>query len=228
VNSSCNGIRLIGPATRLLVDNCLFYGPGQQPHRTSGTRRRTNMLSGINLQPGGWDKTQGPLDNVLISRVTMRDVASPVTLTMKSGNTVGRVTVSGLSATGVYRSALSVESWADAPVTNVVFRDAKVESTGGGTAEQARQTVNTPGADARPLPAWGVYARNVEKLTFEDVRLSLAKDDHRPVVLADRVKQLNFDNFRFTHVDGVTESLVTTNVEKVTVRASDLQNTVSR
>jgi polygalacturonase len=228
INSSCNGIRLIGPAMRLLVNNCLFYGPGQQPHRTSGMRRRINMLSGINLQPGGWDKTQGPLDNVLISRVTMRDVAAPVTLTTKSGNTVGRVTVIGLSATGVYRSALSVESWADAPVTNVVFRDANVEFIGGGTAEQARQPVNAPGADARPLPAWGVYARNVEKLTFEDVRLSLAKDDYRPVVLADGVKQLNFDNFKFAHVEGVTESLVATNVGKINIRASDLQNGASR
>ena len=34
VNSSCNGIRLIGPATHLIVRDCLFYGPGVQPHRT--------------------------------------------------------------------------------------------------------------------------------------------------------------------------------------------------
>ena len=49
VNSSCNGIRLIGPATHLIVHDCLFYGPGVQPHRTSN---RYNMLAGINLQPG--------------------------------------------------------------------------------------------------------------------------------------------------------------------------------
>ena len=65
INSSCNGIRLIGPATRLIIHDCLFYGPGQQPHRTSGEKRRTNMLSGIILQPGAWDATRGPLDDVL-------------------------------------------------------------------------------------------------------------------------------------------------------------------
>ncbi|MEJ2703859.1 MAG: glycosyl hydrolase family 28-related protein, partial [Sedimentisphaerales bacterium] len=43
VNSSCNGIRLIGPATHLIVHNCLFYGPGVHPHRTSN---RHNMLAG--------------------------------------------------------------------------------------------------------------------------------------------------------------------------------------
>jgi hypothetical protein len=222
LNSSCNGIRLIGPATRLLVNNCLFFGPGQQPHRTSGERRRTNMLSGVILQPGAWDATRGPLDDVLLAHNTMHNVASPVTLWNKTGNTVGRVTVNGLKATGVYRAALSVESWADAPVTNVVVRDASIEFTGGGTAAQARLPVKGPGVDARPLPAWGLYARNVERLSLEDVRLSLAQDDLRPVVFADGVSALSFDHFKFTRVDAVSEPLVTTNVGKVILRQTDL------
>lgn len=228
VNTSCNGLRLIGPATRLIVHNCLFYGPGLQPHRTSGEKRRTNMLSGIILQPGAWDATRGPLDEVLLADNTMHNVASPVTLWTKPGNTVGRVTVSGLNATGVYRSALSVESWSDAPVTNVILCNAHIEFAGGGTAEQSKQPVRGPGVDSRPLPAWGVYARNVEQLTLEDVRLSLAKDDLRPVVMADGVKQLGLDNFRFTRVPGVTEPLVTTNVGKVNLRETDLSGLGSR
>ena len=132
INSSCNGVRLIGPATRLTINNCLFYGPGLQPHRTSGAQRRTNMLSGIILQPGAWDTTHGLLDNVLISRVTMENVASPVTLWTKPGNTVGRVTISDLTATGVYRSALSVESWDERPITNVVYEVPGSSSRGAG------------------------------------------------------------------------------------------------
>jgi polygalacturonase len=173
INSSCNGIRVIGPATHLTINNCLFYGPGLQPHRTSGERRRTNMLSGIILQPGAWDATRGPLDDVLISRVTMKDVASPVTVWTKSGNTVGRVTIEDLNAIGVYRSALSFESWDESPLTNVVVRDVQLEFTGGGRAEQATQRVTGPGVDSRPLPVWGIYARNVGRLTLEDVRLRL-------------------------------------------------------
>ena len=218
VNSSCNGIRLIGPARRLIVNNCLFFGPGQQPHRTSGERRRTNMLSGIILQPGAWDKTQGLLDDVLLANNTMHDVASPVTLWTKPGNPVGRVTVNGLRATGVYRSAMSAESWADAPITNLVLRAVSVEFSGGGKAEQARQPVKGPGVDARSLPAWGLYARNVEQIEIEDVRLSLRNDDLRPVLFADGVKRLNLDNFKFTRVEGVTEPLATTNVGKVSLR----------
>ena len=222
INSSCNGIRLIGPATRLIVNDCLFYGPGAQPHRTSGERRRTNMLAGISLQPGGWDRTEGVLDDVLISRTTMHHVGAPIILTMKPGNTASRVTVNGLTATGVYRAALSLESWADAPITNVVIRNAQIEFDGGGTAAQGRETVKAPGVDARPLPAWGIYARGVEQLTIEDVRLSLAQDDLRPVFLAEKVQRLNLDNFKYTRVPGVSEPLLLTNVSKLNVRETDL------
>ena len=212
LNSSCNGIRLIGPATHLLVNDCLFYGPGQRPHRTGG---RTNMLSGIILQPGAWDKTEGPLDDVLLANNTMRDVASPVTIWTKPGNPVGRITVAGLNATRVYRSAFSVESWADEPITNVVIRNASIEFVGGGKAQEALLPVKGPGVDARPLPAWGIYARNVEQLTFEDVRLSLANNDLRPVLLAEAVQHLVLDNFRYPQVPGVAQALVATNVLKL-------------
>ena len=212
INSSCNGIRLIGPATRLTIANNLFRGPGEQPHRTSGEKRRTNMLSGIILQPGAWDATTGPLDDVFIANNVMQHVASPVTLWTKPGNTVGKVTISGLDATGVYRSAFSAESWAEAPITNVVLRGVRAEFAGDGRAWVAEQSVKGPGVDARALPAWGIYARNVETLTLEDVRLSLASDDFRPVLQAERVERLNLDSFKFTRVPGVNEPLVTTNV----------------
>ena len=70
----------------------------------------------------------------------------------------------------------------------------------------------SPGVDARPLPAWGLYARNVQTLTLEDVRFSLTTDDFRPVLHADRVDRLNLDGVKFTRVPGVKEPIVTTNV----------------
>jgi len=127
LNSSCNGLRLIGPAEALRVNHCLFYGPGRRPHRSGG---RTNMLAGIILQPGAWDRTEGLLDDVVLTDNSMKDVAAPVTIWTKTGNPVGRITVAGLIATGVYRSALSVESWGDAAITNVVVRNASIEFAG--------------------------------------------------------------------------------------------------
>jgi hypothetical protein len=215
LNSSCNGLRLIGPATHLIVAGNVFRGPGEQPHRTSAEKRRTNMLSGILLQPGAWDATRGPLDDVLLTNNVMRNVASPVTLWAKPGNTVGHVTVHGLRATGVYRSAISAESWADTPLTNIVLRDVEVEFTGGGKTWPTNQRVTGPGFDARPLPAWGLYARRVQTLTLEQVRFSVAQDDSRPVLNADRVDYLNLDRFEFTRVPGMSEPILTTNVGKL-------------
>ncbi len=219
VNSSCNGIRLIGPATHLIVRDCLFYGPGVQPHRTSN---RYNMLAGINLQSGAWDKTTGDLDDVLISDITMRNVSTPFHFTMKPGNTANCITVTRVTATGVYRAACSVESWAETPFKNVTFRDVDVEFEGGGVAGKIPRQVKAPGVDARPLPAWGFYARNVENLTFEDFRLTCTKPDPRPVMICDGVNQLTLDTFKFTRCKDVNEPVVLNRVPSIRFSNTDL------
>jgi len=217
INSSCNGIRLIGPAQGLTVSQCLFYGPGRQPHRSSG---RTNMLSGVILQPGAWDKTEGLLDDVFLTDLNMKDVACPLTIWTKPGNPVGCITVSGLNATRVYRSAMSVESWSDAPITNLVVRNTWVDFEGKATSasEMPPTSIKSPGVDARALPAWGFYARNVEHLSLQDTRLSVGSQDLRPVVIADRVGYLEFDGFKFTTVPEVAQPIWTNNVTRVTIK----------
>jgi polygalacturonase len=214
INSSCNGIRLIGPAQHLVVHDCLFYGPGVYPHRTSN---RNNMLAGVCLQPGGWDNTTGVLDDVLLSDLTMRNVSTPFLFTLKPGNTAGRINVDRVSATGIYRAAASVESWAETSFTNVVFRDLTLAFAGGGKTDPAKTTVNAPGVDARSLPVWGFYARKVNSLTLDHVCLRLDQDDSRPVLLAEQVYDLNLDRFEFPTNSAVSQPLVFTNVANVTV-----------
>ncbi|HNY78947.1 MAG: right-handed parallel beta-helix repeat-containing protein [Sedimentisphaerales bacterium] len=218
INSSCNGIRLIGPAENLIIHDCLFYGSGLHPHRTSD---RYNMLAGINLQPGAWDATKGRLDDVLISDVTMRNVATPLHFTMKAGNTADHITVTRLSATNVYRAACSVESWAETPFENVVFRDVDVEFEGGGTVDEVSGVVRAPGVDARPLPAWGLYARNVQNLALEDVRLTCRQPDQRPVMICEDVNDLTLDTFEFPACDGAATSIILRQVERLRLRDTD-------
>lgn len=205
VNSSCNGIRLIGPATHLIIHDCLFYGPGVHPHRTSD---RHNMLAGINLQPGGWDATEGALDDVMISDITMHNVSTPFHFTLKSGNTAGNIIVNRVTATGVYRAASAIESWAETAFKNVVFRDVTIEYKGGGTIEDARMKVKSPGTDARPLPAWGFHARNVQNLQFDNVRLRLEKEDLRPVLICTGVDRLTLEDFKFPLLADAPEAMV--------------------
>src|SRR5208337_4249676 len=127
------------------------------PAVTSTARRARstapNMLAGLCLQPGAWMPTEGLLDDVKVSDVVMHDVTTPLHLSVKPGNTAGRVWVDRLTATGVNLAAASLESWAETPIGRVCLRDVSLEFTGGGVIDPARTEVLAPGVDARPLPA---------------------------------------------------------------------------
>jgi len=196
INSSCNGIRLIGPAKNLIIHDCLFFGPGRFEHRTSRDRHRTNMLAALCLQPGAWDRTDGPLDDVRISNITTHNVTTPLHLSVKSPNTAGTISVDRLTATGSYFTAASIESWSDSAIQRVMLRDVSLEFTGGGTAQQAAITVKSPPVDARALPCWGLYARNVKTLDLQNVRMTLTRDDARPAMICENVANLGLDHFR--------------------------------
>jgi hypothetical protein len=218
LNASCNAVRLIGPAKHLLIHGCLLYGPGRYEHRSSG-RRKT--LAGLSLQPGAWDATEGDLDDVLISDVTMHNVAAPFLFLLKPGNRGRRITVTRVNATGVYLTASSVESWAKTPFERVIFRDVSIECDGGGRPPNGGKAVPSPGVDPRPLPAWGFYARGVKDLRFENVRLATLRDDGRPVILAEGVAALALDGVRFPRAEEAGAPLVLTGVAKLRVRDVD-------
>ncbi|MHC4642039.1 MAG: glycoside hydrolase family 28 protein [Planctomycetota bacterium] len=220
VNSSCNGIRIIGPVTNMIVQDCLFYGPGLHPHRTSDRR---NMLSGIILQPGGWDACKGPLEDVLISDVTMKNVASPVTVLLKRpGNTADNITITDLTATGVYRAAASVESWCETACGRVVFRDSSIEYEGGGTAKQAKEQPRKPGVDVRTLPVWGFYAKNARDITLENVNLYCVKKDLRPTIFCQDLDLLVLDAVRFPQFPKAAGPIVLKNIKEVKSRDVDM------
>jgi hypothetical protein len=149
-------------------------------------------------------------------------VSTPFHFMMKRGNTANRITVTRVTATGVYRAACSVESWADAPFKNVTFRDIDIEFEGGGIAGKIPTQVKAPGVDARPLPAWGLYARHVGNLTFEDLRMTCTKPDTRPVMICEDVNQLTLDTFRFTQCQDVNEPVVLNHVANVRLSHTDL------
>jgi polygalacturonase len=217
LNSSCNAVRLIGPAKHLTIHDCLIYGPGKYEHRSGGRR---NSLAGLSLQPGAWDATQGELDDVLISDITMRNVAVPFFFLLKPGNQGGRLTVERVSATGVYLTASSIESWAKAPFERVTFRDVSIEYAGS-SSRKASGPIRSPGVDPRPLPAWGFYARGVKDLRFENVRLAAASDPGQPVFLMEDVGRLAFDGLRFPRRDTGSPPFVLTKVGKLETRDVD-------
>lgn len=219
INSSCNGIRVIGPAERLTIHGCLFFGPGRYPHRSSDRR---NMLAGINLQPGAWDPSPGKLDEVSISDITMNNVSTPFHIVNYPGNTTGRISINRVDAAGVYRAACAVESWADEPIESVTFRNVSLEFDGGGTLRLARKAVNQPGVDARPLPAWGVFIRNVKRMALENVDLTLEEEDRRPALIAEGAERLSLTGFRMERGRPQDEALRLLDVPDLRMRDTDI------
>lgn len=228
MNSASNGLRLFGPARKVIVHDCLMFGPGRYPWRTLGLPNRRNMAAGVCIQPSAWGETPGEVDDVRVSDVTMRDVGTPVHVANKPPSTIGRVSVDRLTATGVYRAAMSVESWATEPVGRFDLRDVMVEFVGGFgpilsdpaeaavalmTAQMNPADVKAPGVNARPLPCWGLYGRNVGVLNLSDVKLNLQTKDKRPGVIVNGVKELLLDGVRLPK--GATPAVLM-KVERVT------------
>ncbi len=190
LNTSCNGIRIIGPVQGMTVRDCDFYGPGEYPHIP---QNRHNMLAGILLQPGAWGPAPGPLRDVTISNITMKNVSAPISVWLKrEDNTVDNIHVSNMVATGVYKAAATVESWTQEAIGEVSFKDIRLQFRGGGEIME-NHAASRPHVGARAMPAWGLFAKNVEKLEVENAQLTTNLGDPRPTAIFRNVDDLTLD-----------------------------------
>ncbi len=198
INSSCNGIRIIMPVENLQIANSRFYGPGLYPHRTSKERKRTDMLSGILIQPGGWGKQPGPLERIHIHDIEMKDVNTPLMIVLNEGNDSGEILVERLKATGIAKYAASIESWKGGVFDKIVLRDVDWEFKGHPEATVDPQKTGQPATDPRNLPCWGLFAKNIKACVLENVNLRLNGSDPRPVMRFDNVDKIRFEKVDYT------------------------------
>lgn len=206
INSSCNGVRVIGPAKRLTFRQCKFFGPGRFEHRTSQQLHRTNMLAGLLIQPSAWTPTPGPLEDLHISDTSMQNVACALHVCIRQGNTAERITVERLKATDVYSQALSVESWADEAIEQVTLQDIDITYAADAFEDprmegkpQVQVPIRQPGVGVwgRKLPVWGLYGRKISQLRLDRIRLRTNDlEDARPVVRVDNVERLRLEHLQ--------------------------------
>lgn len=184
LNSSCNGIRMIMPSTRVDVTRCHIYGPGQFEHITS---HRTRSEAAINIEPGAWGKAPGRLDRISISHCRVDSTLTPLSVTLGDDNTAGRITVDHLVARGITRMALSVKSWGTAPTDCVRISHADLEFTGIDDPALPDFFKDRPFSEWPVFPCWGMYFRNVGSVSLSDVTLRVAGKDYREAVMTDNV-----------------------------------------
>lgn len=225
INSSCNGVRVIGPAKRLTFQRCEFFGPGRFEHRTSQQLHRTNMLAGLLIQPSAWTPTPGHLEDVHINDVILRNVACALHVSIRQGNTAGRITVERLKATDVYSQAVSVESWTDEAVGQLTLQDIDIAYTPDAFDDprmEGKPEVQVPirqpgvGVWGRKLPVWGIYGRNIRQLRLNRVRLKTEDlEDTRPVVRVDDVEQFRLEHLEHSPIPAGTPVLECNEVRSI-------------
>ncbi len=203
LNTSCNGFRAGG--RNVLINNCLIYGPGEFEHRTS---QRRNLESGFQVLPNQGPPAQwypnkvvaaGPVDNMILSNVTMSRVRSPVWIdysadlpNRRNSLGVGRIIVNNLTATEVGRTPFYVFAPPDHPAKSIVLNNVRMTFAGGADETSSHAQGFSPFS---VLESYGIYTRNVEHLELHDVRVGYRERDLRPALMAENIGTLEVDRF---------------------------------
>jgi hypothetical protein len=205
LNTSCNGIRLIFPATLLNIRDCEIFGPGLFGHRrgSAGNPLITNSLTGILLQPGAWGYGPGNLDSVFIHDIRIRDFQTAFTFVLNKDNLGNHIHVKNLVATGIYRNACSVEAWPEtSKFHDVRFTNVSVTYSLDGVSAPGGSALERPRTESRVLPYWGFYARNVNSITMDKMKFDYSGQEVRPAFGFDHVGEVRFNNVYFREVSG--------------------------
>ncbi|MCC8187089.1 MAG: right-handed parallel beta-helix repeat-containing protein [Bacteroides sp.] len=207
INSACNGIRVIFPATGLTIADCTFQGPGLHPQRSTFDGQRRNMLGAIIIQPGAWDHSPGPLENIHIRDIEIDDMNAGITFVLHEGNQCGDVWVERVRATNV-KYAHSVESWRGGVFRKVVFRDIYTQFMGDASAGIADLRLEKAAIDPRPSPYWGFYARGVQDLRLENVEFDYTGTEVRPALGFEEVAAIRLQQVTCKEVEGMPREVL--------------------
>lgn len=206
LNSSANTIRAGG--RNVLFNNLVMYGPGEYP---AGTSQRHKLEAGFqilpNRPPGAGEKRlvkPGPIDNMVVSNVTMINVGTPIFIAYSSDASysannlgVGNITFSNVTVRGAGMTPIYISAPRQNPAKSIVLNNVRVTGKGGATEAYARRHGFSPFSI---LQSSGVYARNVERLELHDVRFRFDEPDTRSAIFAENVAALELDRFDAPHV----------------------------
>lgn len=181
-----------GQASNIAVSNCLLhqvYGCPIKFHGNPGSRFENMSFADLIL-----DDVTGPIHISAGPDSDVRDISF--------SNIHGTVTTDpgklpDFPFNSAYRpgeglSCIALNSVGGAVVENISFSNVHLTFGGGGTADvAARRDLPEIAGEyfmLGPMPAYGLYARNVRGLTLDNIRFQVSRPDLRPAVIFDHVE----------------------------------------
>ncbi len=203
-----------GSANNITVSNCLLhevYGCPIKFQVNSGSRHENISFSNLIL-----DNVTGPI-HVAAGPRPPRDNPPPATApaapavvrNISFSNIHGTVTTDPAQLTeasvgGGYRpgeghSCITLNCVGGAVMENISLENVHLTFGGGGTQEDAarRDLPQIAGEYFMmgPMPAYGLYARNVHGLTLQNIRFQVSSPDLRPALIFDHVQDASINGF---------------------------------
>lgn len=210
LSSHCNALKMgtesNGGFRNITIANCVIT-ISKDDSVIYGDR---NGLAGIALEI----VDGGILEGITISNIRIADVQNPIFLRL--GNRarpymkdmekpdVGKfrnVKISNIIATGASNTGCSITGIKDHPIENISLSNIKITYQGRGTLKDAEKQVEE-NAEKYPestmfgvLPAYGFYCRHIKGIELHHVDLRFEKDDDRPAMIFDDVRDLDIFDF---------------------------------
>jgi hypothetical protein len=197
-----------GHVQNIAISNCLLYEVDGCPMKFQGDPG--SVFENISFSNLVLQDVTGPISISVGGHLPPPDDKTPVVArNISFTNIHGTVTtnpaqLSEASVTSGYNpgethSCIVLNSVNESVLENISFDNIHLTFGGGGTAEDAarRDVPQTFGEYFRlgPMPAYGLYARNVHGITLQNVRFQVATPDLRPALILDHVEDVAISGF---------------------------------
>jgi hypothetical protein len=198
-----------GFAENISVSNCVLhevYGcpikfqgdPGSRFENIAFSNLELSDVTGpISISIGGRLPPPDDKTRVIVRKISFSNIHGTVTTSPPPQLSEGTLTVGTRPGEG--HSAIVLNSVNESILENINFDNVHLVFGGGGTAEEGakRDVPQVFGEYFRlgPIPAYGLYARNVRGVTLQNVRFEVSTPDLRPAVIFDHVNDAAFNGF---------------------------------
>lgn len=191
LNASANAIRVGGKD--VVFHDLEIEGPAKYP---AGTSLRRRLECGFQILPQRANAKNkhtdlGPIDNITVERVRMRNVGTPIWIDCGAGAPysnnnlgIGRITLRDIQVQQAGKTPMYVCAQAEKPLQSLVLAHFDIDCVGGADEADAEGQGFSPFS---LLQAYGGYFRHVDRLTLDHVTLRYEAPDNRPPLFLEDV-----------------------------------------